>query len=60
MMISKYVVEKWEREAEWSMCYGKRQKGRNEDREEQADAGDLLATTTWGDGEKQTQAVVLP
>lgn len=53
-MIMKYVVEKWEREAEWFMHCGKYRKEemktvRSEDSQEPADVGGLFAT--WGHGE---------
>lgn len=56
-MIMKYVVEKWEREAEWFMHCGKCRKKemktmRSEDSQEPADVGGLLDLfATWGHGE---------
>lgn len=43
------MVVKWEREAEWSVCCGKRQFRRTEGCEEWVDVGGLLATWDHGD-----------
>lgn len=48
-MMSKYMGEKQEREAEWFMHCEKGQKRRSKDGGKWTDAGGLLAT--WGHGE---------